>query len=159
PNRQATPEESVVYFWADELARRMRRDEHYSFDPKKDKFELTEGGRQLARYSNPPSGEHSHAMDKLFEHVERALHAHYRFVLDQHYMISKEKKIVIVDEYTGRPMPDRHWSEGLHEAVEAKEKVPISKDDGHAAKITFQSYFRQYKKLAGMTGTAWQNLV
>jgi preprotein translocase subunit SecA len=71
-------------------------------------------------------------------------------------MIEKGK-IVIIDEYTGRRMPDRHWREGLHQAVEAKEHVQITLAADHAAQITFQSYFRLYKKLAGMTGTAHQN--
>src|SRR5205823_4177343 len=66
-------------------------------------------------------------------------------------------KIVIIDEYTGRRMPDRHWREGLHQAVEAKEKVQVTLAADHAAQITFQSYFKLYKKLAGMTGTAAQN--
>ena len=95
-------------------------------------------------------------MDKLHEHVEQALQAHYRFRRDQHYMVDKDK-IVIIDEFTGRRMPDRHWRDGLHQAVEAKEGVPINKPSDHAAQITFQSYFRLYKKLAGMTGTAAQN--
>ncbi|MFL5329394.1 MAG: preprotein translocase subunit SecA [Gemmataceae bacterium] len=157
PTREATPEEAEVYLWANELAKRFRRDEHYTFDEKKDKTELTEGGRQEVRWSNPPVGEFSHAMDKLFEHVERGLQAHHRFLLDQHYMINEKKEIVIIDEYTGRPMPDRHWRDGLHQAVEAKEGVPITFANEHAAKITFQSYFRLYKKLAGMSGTLMQN--
>jgi preprotein translocase subunit SecA len=88
--------------------------------------------------------------------VERGLHAHFRFRLDQHYMVDKDK-VIIIDEFTGRKMPDRHWREGLHQAVEAKENVPITLAADHAAQITFQSYFRLYKKLAGMTGTAAQN--
>jgi preprotein translocase subunit SecA len=95
-------------------------------------------------------------MDKLQEHVERALHAHYRFRRDHDYMINKDK-VVIVDVSTGRPQPDRHWRDGLHQAVEAKEGVPITMASDHAAQITYQSYFRLYKKLAGMTGTAAQN--
>jgi preprotein translocase subunit SecA len=158
PTRPATPEECVVYLWADALARRFRWNNHFTFDAKKDKIELTEAGKQEVRWSNPPSGEHSHAFDKLFEHVERACHSHYRYVRDQHYMIH-ENKIIIVDEYTGRPMPDRHWRDGLHQAVEAKEQVPITLASDHAAKVTFQSYFRLYKKLAGMTGTAAQNWI
>src|SRR5438045_628499 len=71
-------------------------------------------------------------------------------------MIYKEK-VVIIDEFTGRSMPDRHWRDGLHQAVEAKEGVPITFAADHAAQITFQSYFRLYKHLAGMTGTAAQN--
>jgi preprotein translocase subunit SecA len=161
PTRLATPEEQVVYLWANKLAVEMVRDEHFTFDEKKQKLELTQGGKQLARWSNPPVGEHSHAMDKLEEHLQQALHAHYRFRRDQHYMIEKGKegydKVVIIDEFTGRRMPDRHWRDGLHQAVEAKEGVPINKAADHAAQITFQSYFRQYKKLAGMTGTAAQN--
>ncbi len=154
--RQASPEEQVVYAWADRLAKDMVRDQHFRLDEKKQKVELTEEGKQLIRWSNPPVGPHSHAMDKLHEHVERGIHAHHRFRLDQHYMIEKEK-VVIIDEFTGRRMPDRHWREGLHQAVEAKEKVPITIAADHAAQITFQSYFRLYKKLAGMTGTAAQN--
>jgi preprotein translocase subunit SecA len=156
PTRLATPEEQVVYHWADRLAKTMVRDQHFTLDEKKQKIELTELGKEVARYANPPVGPHSHAMDKLHEHIERALHAHFRFRRDQHYMIEKEK-VVIIDEYTGRRMPDRHWREGLHQAVEAKEGVPVNKASDHAAQITFQSYFRLYKKLSGMTGTARQN--
>jgi preprotein translocase subunit SecA len=156
PSRPATEDEQVVYHWADKVAKEMQRDVHFKLDEKKEKIELTEEGKQLVRWSNPPHGEHSHAMDKLHEHIERGLHAHFRFRRDQHYMI-ENGKIVIIDEFTGRRMPDRHWREGLHQACEAKEKVQITKASDHAAQITFQSYYKLYKKLAGMTGTAWQN--
>jgi preprotein translocase subunit SecA len=156
PTRPASPEEQVVYKWADKLAKGMQRDRHFTLDEKKQKIELTEEGLQLTRWSNPPTGPHSHAMDKLFEHVERAIQAHHRFRRDQHYMVEKDK-VVIIDEFTGRRMPDRHWREGLHQAVEAKEGAPITLAADHAAQITFQSYFRLYKKLAGMSGTAAQN--
>jgi preprotein translocase subunit SecA len=154
--RPATEAESVVYVWSDRLAKDMIRDKHFYLDEKKQKVELSDEGRQLIRYSNPPFGEHSHAMDKLHEHVERALHANYRFRLDQHYMIL-DNKIVIIDESTGRPMPDRQWNEGLHQAVEAKESVQINYKSDHAAQVTYQSFFKLYTKLAGMTGTAIQN--
>lgn len=154
--RDATKEEQVVYVWADQLAKDMERNRHFYIDDKKHKVELTQDGEHLIRWSNPPVGPHSHAMDKLHEHVERAIQANHRFRLDQHYMIEKEK-VVIIDEYTGRRMPDRHWRDGLHQAVEAKEAVPITIAADHAAQITFQSYFRLYKKRAGMTGTAAQN--
>jgi preprotein translocase subunit SecA len=156
PTRLASPEEQIVFLWADEVVRRMEPGRHFLLDEKKQKLELTAEGKQLARWSNPPTGPHSHAMDKLYEHLEQALHAHHRFRLDQHYMIDKGK-VVIIDEFTGRRMPDRHWREGLHQAVEAKERVPINLPADHAAQITFQSYFKLYKKLAGMTGTAAQN--
>jgi preprotein translocase subunit SecA len=152
----ASEPEQIVYKWADRLARGMRRDEHFTLDEKKQKIELTEEGKTLARYSNPPSGPDSHAMDKLHEHLERGLHAHYRFRRDQHYMIENDK-VVLIDEGTGRRQPDRHWRDGLHQAVEAKESIPITKATDHLAQITFQRYFRLYKKLSGMTGTAAQN--
>jgi preprotein translocase subunit SecA len=95
-------------------------------------------------------------MDKLGEQVEKSLHAHFRYRRDQHYMIENDK-VVIIDEYTGRRQPDRHWRDGLHQAVEAKEGVPINLPSDHAAQITYQSYFKLYKKLAGMSGTAAQN--
>ena len=154
--RQASDEESVAYVWADQLAQQMHLNEHFTLDIKKQKIELTEAGRYLARYSSPPTGKHSHAMDKLHEHLERALHAHFRFRSGQHYLLEGEK-VVIIDEYTGRRMPDRHWREGLHQAVEAKERVPITVASDHAAQITFQSYFKLYKMLSGMTGTAAPN--
>src|SRR5437763_11461111 len=156
PTRMATPEETVVYHWANQLAKEMVRDVHFFLDEKKQKVELTDEARQLARYSNPPVGPHSHAMDKLHEHVERGIQAHHRYRRDQHYMI-EDNKVVIIDEFTGRRMPDRHWREGLHQAVEAKEGVQVTKASDHAAQITFQKYFRLYKKLCGMTGTAAQN--
>jgi preprotein translocase subunit SecA len=157
PTRLATPEEQVVYLWADKVVQDMKRDEHFRLDLKKEKVELTDAGRYLVRYSNPPAGQHSHAMDKLHEAVERALHAYHRFVLDHHYMVSSDKKIVIIDEGTGRPMPDRHWRDGLHQAVEAKEKVPINIQSDHAAQITYQNFYKIYKKLAGMSGTLLPN--
>jgi preprotein translocase subunit SecA len=158
PTRQAAPEEQVVYKWANQLAQQMRRNQHFTLDEKKEKIELTDEGKQLIRWSNPPVGPHSHAMDKLHEHVERGIQAHHRFRRDQHYMVEKDK-VVIIDEFTGRRMPDRHWREGLHQAVEAKENAPITLAADHAAQITFQSYFKLYKKLSGMTGTAWQNFL
>src|SRR5262249_39395317 len=114
-------------------------------------------GKAHVRYTNPPAGQHSHAMDKLFEAIERSLHAHHRFIRDHHYMIDKEQKIVIVDENTGRPMPDRQWRDGLHQAVEAKEGVPVHIAADHAAQVTFQNYFRRYEHLAGMSGTLVPN--
>ena len=156
PSRPATEPEQVVYHWADGLARQMTRNQHFYLDEKKQKVELTDVGRHMVRYSNPPVGPHSHAMDKLHEHIERAVQAHYRYRCDQHYLI-EDGKVVIIDDSTGRRMPDRHWQDGLHQAVEAKEKVQVTKSSDHAAQVTYQSYFRLYKKLSGMTGTAAQN--
>ncbi|MDY3560641.1 preprotein translocase subunit SecA [Gemmata sp. JC673] len=157
PTRAAEPDEQVVFKWADKLAREMRRDEHFVMNAKKDKVELTDAGKHLVRYSNPPTGKHAKAMDKLLEAVERGLQAHHRFMRDHHYMVNAEKKIVIIDEGTGRPMPDRHWRDGLHQAVEAKEQVQINMPSSHAAQITFQNFYRLYTKLAGMSGTLLPN--
>ena len=89
----------------------------------------------------------------LMHHLNAGLRAHLLFKQDVDYIV-KDGEIVIVDEFTGRTMPGRRWSEGLHQAVEAKEGVPIKKESQTLASITFQNYFRTYKKLAGMTGTA-----
>jgi preprotein translocase subunit SecA len=86
-------------------------------------------------------------------HVEQALKAHVMFHLDKDYVI-QEGQVIIVDEFTGRLMPGRRWSDGLHQAVEAKENVKIERENQTLATITFQNYFRMYKKLAGMKGTA-----
>ncbi|HOL72641.1 MAG TPA: preprotein translocase subunit SecA [Bryobacteraceae bacterium] len=86
-------------------------------------------------------------------HVEQALKAHVLFQRDRDYLV-KDGEVIIVDEFTGRLMPGRRWSDGLHQAVEAKEGVPIQRENQTLATITFQNYFRMYKKLAGMTGTA-----
>ena len=89
----------------------------------------------------------------LMHHLYAALRAHNLFFRDQHYVV-QEGEIIIVDEFTGRLMPGRRWSDGLHQAVEAKENVPIQSENQTLASITFQNYFRMYGKLAGMTGTA-----
>ena len=89
----------------------------------------------------------------LMHHVMAALRAHHLFHRDQHYVV-QNGEVIIVDEFTGRLMPGRRWSEGLHQAVEAKEGVGIQAENQTLASITFQNYFRMYKKLSGMTGTA-----
>ena len=89
----------------------------------------------------------------LMHHLYAALRAHSLFHLDQHYVV-QNGEVIIVDEFTGRLMAGRRWSDGLHQAVEAKEGVPIQRENQTLASITFQNYFRMYTKLAGMTGTA-----
>ena len=89
----------------------------------------------------------------LMHHLNAALKAHALFHLDQHYVV-QEGEVVIVDEFTGRLMAGRRWSDGLHQAVEAKEGVQVNRENQTLASITFQNYFRLYGKLAGMTGTA-----
>jgi preprotein translocase subunit SecA len=89
----------------------------------------------------------------LMHHLMAALRAHSLYMIDQHYVV-QHREVIIVDEFTGRLMPGRRWSDGLHQAVEAKEGVSIQPENQTLASITFQNYFRMYRKLAGMTGTA-----
>src|SRR5579862_2921094 len=90
---------------------------------------------------------------EMNHHVQQALRAHVLYLRDRDYVV-KDEEVIIVDEYTGRLMPGRRWSDGLHQAIEAKEGVKIQRENQTLATITFQNYFRMYKKLAGMTGTA-----
>ena len=89
----------------------------------------------------------------LVHHVVKALQAYALYKRDVDYVV-KDGEVIIVDEFTGRSMPGRRWSDGLHQAVEAKEGVKIANENQTLASVTFQNYFRMYKKLAGMTGTA-----
>jgi preprotein translocase subunit SecA len=128
-------------------------------DEKHKTVQLTESGMQKAeqmlahRLVPGSSGMYDPANMPLLHHIHQALRAHALFRLDVDYMI-KDGQVVIVDEFTGRLMPGRRWSDGLHQAVEAKEKVKIERENQTLATITFQNYFRKYKKLSGMTGTA-----
>jgi preprotein translocase subunit SecA len=131
----------------------------YIVDEKHKTVTLTETGmakaeQMLAHRLVPGSGGlYDPANMPLLHHVHQGLRAHTLFRLDVDYMI-KDGGVVIVDEFTGRLMPGRRWSDGLHQAVEAKEKVKIERENQTLATITFQNYFRKYKKLCGMTGTA-----
>jgi preprotein translocase subunit SecA len=129
----------------------------YIVDEKHKTVTLTETGMQAAEkyLAHRLNGGHLYDMENahIKHHVEQALRAHAIFQVDVDYMI-KDGQVVIVDEFTGRLMPGRRWSDGLHQAVEAKEKVKIERENQTLATITFQNYFRKYKKLSGMTGTA-----
>src|SRR4051812_43970774 len=131
----------------------------YIVDEKHKTVTLTETGMAkaeelLAHRLVPNSGGmYDPANMPLLHHVHQGLRAHTLFKLDVDYMI-KDGGVVIVDEFTGRLMPGRRWSDGLHQAVEAKEKVKIERENQTLATITFQNYFRKYAKLSGMTGTA-----
>ncbi len=128
-------------------------------DEKHKTVTLTESGmakaeKMLAHRLQPDSGGLYDPVNMpLLHHVNQALRAHSLFHLDVEYMI-KDGQVVIVDEFTGRLMPGRRWSDGLHQAVEAKEKVKIERENQTLATVTFQNYFRKYAKLSGMTGTA-----
>jgi preprotein translocase subunit SecA len=131
----------------------------YIVDEKHKTVTLTETGmakaEQMLKHRLVPesNGLYDPVNMPLLHHINQALRAHTLFHLDVEYMI-KDGGVVIVDEFTGRLMPGRRWSDGLHQAVEAKEKVKIERENQTLATITFQNYFRKYKKLSGMTGTA-----
>lgn len=132
----------------------------YTLDEKGRQVFLTERGHEkaeqlLAEWGMIAEGDSLYAPQNitLMHHVYAALRAHTLFHKDQHYVVQNDE-IVIVDEFTGRLMAGRRWSEGLHQAVEAKERVKIQHENQTLASITFQNYFRMYAKLSGMTGTA-----
>jgi preprotein translocase subunit SecA len=131
----------------------------YIIDEKHKTVSLTESGMAKAeqmlahRLVENSNGLYDPANMPLLHNIHQGLRAHALFRLDVDYMI-KDGQVVIVDEFTGRLMPGRRWSDGLHQAVEAKEKVKIERENQTLATITFQNYFRKYKKLSGMTGTA-----
>jgi len=129
----------------------------YIVDEKHKTVTLTESGmakaEKLLGGRLEPGGLYDPVNMPLLHHVNQALRAHTLFRRDVDYMV-KEGQVVIVDEFTGRLMEGRRWSDGLHQAVEAKEKVKIERENQTLATITFQNYFRKYKKLSGMTGTA-----
>src|SRR5580765_5648051 len=129
----------------------------YIKDEKHKTVTLTESGMAMAEEllagELEPGGLYDPANMPLLHHINQALRAHALFHLDVDYMV-KDGEVVIVDEFTGRLMPGRRWSDGLHQAVEAKEKVKIERENQTLATVTFQNYFRKYKKLSGMTGTA-----
>ena len=132
----------------------------YSVDEKNNQILLTESGHEhaeniLTQAGLLPEGGslYDTANIALIHHLYAALRAHNLFHRDQHYVV-QNGEVVIVDEFTGRLMSGRRWSDGLHQAVEAKEGVTIQKENQTLASITFQNYFRMYSKLAGMTGTA-----
>ena len=132
----------------------------FTIDEKNRQVELTERGHarveeRLVKMGLLDENDSLYAASNLnlLHHVHAALKAHALFKRDVHYMVAKGE-IVIVDEHTGRAMPGRRWSEGIHQAIEAKEGVPIQNESQTLASTTFQNYFRLYEKLAGMTGTA-----
>ncbi|MAZ45599.1 MAG: preprotein translocase subunit SecA [Gammaproteobacteria bacterium] len=129
-------------------------------DEKNRQIELTESGHEkieneLIKVGLLEGGDSLYAASNLnlLHHIQAALKAHFLFSRDVDYMVS-ENEVVIVDEHTGRAMPGRRWSEGIHQAIEAKEAVPIQNETQTLASTTFQNYFRLYRSLSGMTGTA-----
>lgn len=141
------------YTKADNVAKALIKDSDFSVDEKNRTIVLSEDGISNAEKLFGVDNLYSLENAVLSHHLDQALKAHYLFEVDVDYVV-REGEIVIVDEFTGRLSEGRRFSEGLHQALEAKEKVMIKEESQTLADITFQNYFRLYKKLAGMTGTA-----
>ncbi len=135
------------------IASKLKSPEHYTVDEKLKAIQLTEDGINRAEELLGVENIYTERGVKYVHHLETAVRAQAIFIKDKEYVV-KDGEVMIVDEFTGRLQPGRRWSEGLHQAVEAKEGVKIQQESRTFASITFQNYFRLYAKLAGMTGTA-----
>jgi len=147
-------EQSIeLYYDINKVIPFLKKDEDYIVDEKHHSATLTEEGIDKVEKHLGVENLYEPSNIEFLHHVNKALQAHTLYKRDVNYIVH-ENKVVIVDEFTGRPMPGRRWSDGLHQAVEAKEGVSIQQESQTLATITFQNYFRMYNKLAGMTGTA-----
>jgi preprotein translocase subunit SecA len=152
-NNQPTQEEAAAYYGADQLAETLVRGKDYKYDPRERKAELSAAGRRKVQTRAAHPAFVTLTVDGLYEYVERALRAQIAYLRDRDYVVH-EGEIVIVDEFTGRMMPGRQWQDGLHQAIQAKERLEITLETITAARVTVQDFFKRYGKLAGMTGTA-----
>ncbi len=152
-NNQPTQEEAAAYYGADQLAATLVRGKDFKYDPAERKAELNAAGRRKVQAVAGHSSFVTLTVDGLYEYVERALRAQIAYLRDRDYVVVNGE-IVIVDEFTGRMMPGRQWQDGLHQAIQAKERLEVTLETITAARVTVQDFFLRYKKLAGMTGTA-----
>lgn len=143
-----------LYLRADRVIPQLARDEDYTIDEKGRGASFTEAGVSRAEELLGINNLYESSNLDILHHLTQALKAHTLFFRDKDYLVTPDKQVVIVDEFTGRPMAGRRYSDGLHQALEAKEKVKIENENQTLASITFQNFFRMYEKLAGMTGTA-----
>ena len=146
-------ESTDKYYRIDKIIPKLIRDIDYTLDEKLRTATLTEEGVSKCERLLNLGNLYDPANMDIIHHVYQGLRAHALFQRDVDYVV-KDGEVMIVDEFTGRQMPGRRWSDGLHQAVEAKESVKIERENQTLATITFQNYFRMYKKLSGMTGTA-----
>jgi preprotein translocase subunit SecA len=145
---------SEKYRSINEICAKLRRDEHYTVDEKGWSATLTDEGVELLQKLIGIKNLYEPINVQTLHITNQLLRAHALYKRDQHYMVSQDGKVLIIDEFTGRVLQGRRWSDGLHQAVEAKENVRIQEESRTMATITFQNLFRLYKKLGGMTGTA-----
>ena len=148
-----TEESTDKYYKIDRIIPNLKKDADYTIEEKTKTAALTEEGNIKVERMLGAGNLYDPSNVDLVHHVHQALKAHALFHRDVDYVV-KDNQVMIVDEFTGRLMPGRRWSDGLHQAIEAKEGVKIENENQTLASITFQNYFRLYGKLAGMTGTA-----
>lgn len=141
------------YKIADNIARQLTKGEDFEVNEKEHSAHLTDSGIRRAEQLAGVESFYTAGNMEWPHLIDNALKAHHLYKLDVNYMIDGEE-IVIVDEFTGRPMPGRNWSDGLHQAVEAKERVRVKEENQTLATITLQNFFKLYDKISGMTGTA-----
>ena len=146
-------ESTQLYFILDRVARQLKREQDFTVDEKARSVLISEAGVARAEKLVGLANLYDPRNIEALHHLQAALKAHNLFKRDVDYIV-KEGQVIIVDEFTGRLMPGRRYSDGLHQALEAKEGVRVENENQTLATITFQNYFRMYKKLAGMTGTA-----
>ncbi len=146
-------ESTDKYYKIDKIIPKLRKDADFSIDEKARSVMLSDEGNIKVEKLLGVGNLYDPSNIELVHHVNQGLRAHALFKRDVDYIV-KDNEVLIVDEFTGRLMPGRRWSDGLHQAIEAKEGVKIASENQTLATITFQNYFRTYKKLAGMTGTA-----
>ena len=146
-------ESTDKYYKIDKIIPRLKKETDYIIDEKARSATLTEEGNIKVEELLGAGNLYDPANIELVHHVNQALKAHVLFKRDVDYIV-KDNEVIIVDEFTGRLMPGRRWSDGQHQAIEAKEGVKIASENQTLATVTFQNYFRMYKKLSGMTGTA-----
>ena len=142
-----------LYVQIDRIIPRLKKETHYTVDEKSRTANLTDDGVALCEQILKVDNLYDPRYIEMVHHINQALKAHALFKRDVDYIV-QDGEVVIVDEFTGRLMPGRRYSEGLHQALEAKEKIKVKSENQTLATITFQNYFRMYDKLAGMTGTA-----
>ena len=145
---------SEKYRTINEVIPRLKLDEHYVVDEKGHSVTLTDSGVEAAQKLVGIGNLYDPVHLETLHIMNQCLRSHTLYKRDVNYMVSPDGKVLIIDEFTGRVLPGRRWSDGLHQAVEAKEHVTIQEESRTMATITFQNLFRIYKKLAGMTGTA-----
>ncbi|MGC3967544.1 MAG: hypothetical protein QM775_09290 [Pirellulales bacterium] len=162
PNASTTASQrrdEVCYRWASQAIGELREGTDYFVSERPRQWQLTADGRRRSRELQKPPEAASLALSQLYDFLERALRVARDYQREREYVVrtnpqTDKPEILIIDEFTGRPGEGRRWQDGVHEAIEAKEGIPIQFNDGQLARVTARSFFRRYPILSGMTGTA-----